>query len=196
MAEMQTGKWSLKRFLRLTDRSTAELPLPALFLLGVAVALVHVSFDYSLGLPGHHGLELLTALVFARLVSSQPLAAAMVAAGAASGDVAFAGHLLHSLKSVPLYFLSGLLVDGAWRLLGERCRTLPLAALVGAAAYMAKPLGMLAVAGIAGMTFGFMRHGAAYPIITHAAFGAVGAICGALLARAWRSGQQKAHDSH
>lgn len=191
MAESQTGKWSLKRLLKHTGLESAELPLPALFLLGVAVALVHVSFDYSLGMPGHHGLEFLTAVVFARLVSTQPLAAAMVAAGAASGDVAFAGHMLHSLKAVPLYFLTGLLVDGAWRILGDRCRALPLAALVGAAAYMAKPLSMLAVAGISGMVFGFMRHGAAFPLVTHAAFGAIGAICGALLARAWMGKHKK-----
>jgi hypothetical protein len=191
MAELQTGKWSLKRFSRLTGLESRELSLPALFLLGVAVAVVHRYFDFNLGLPGHHGLELLTALMFARLASDRPWVAVVVVAGTAGANLGLSPHILHSFKNVPLYFLIALMIDGAWRVLGERCRALPVAAAVGAVAFVAKPVLLLGAAALIGTSFGFMRHGAVFPIITYISFGTIGAICGALLARAWRGGQQK-----
>jgi hypothetical protein len=191
MAEMQTGKWSLKRFSRLTDRKTAELSPPALFLLGVAVAVVHHYFDFNLGLPGHHGLELFTALMFARLTSDRPWVAVVVVAGTAGAALGLTPHILHGLKNAPLYFLIALIVDGAWRVLGERCRALPVAAAVGGVAFVLKPLLLLMTAALIDTSFGFMRHGTLFPIVTYISFGAIGSICGALLARAWRRGQQK-----
>ena len=198
MAELQTGKWSLKRFSRLTGLESRELSLPALFLLGVAVAVVHHYFDFNLGLPGHHGLELLTALMFARLASDRPWVAVVVVAGTAGASLGLSPHILHSLKNVPLYFLIALIIDGAWRVLGERCHALPVAAAVGTVAFVVKPLILLGTAALIGTSFGFMRHGALFPIITYISFGAIGAICGALLSRVWRGGhgQQNAHDSN
>lgn len=185
MAETQTGKWFPKRQSSLTGRESAELSVPVLLLLGVAVAAVHRFFDFGLGLPGHHGLELLTALMFARLASDRPWAAVFVAAGAAGGDLGLSAHLLHSLKNAPLYFLTGLIVDGGFLLLGRYSRLLPVAALLGGVAFLVKPLAMLGIAGIGDVVFGFMRHGVVFPLITHASFGVVGAVVGALLARAW-----------
>ena len=191
MAELQTGKWSLKRFLRHTDRKAAELPLPAMFLLGVTVAVVHRYFDFNLGLPGHHGLELLTAVMFARLTSDRPWVAVLVVTGTACGTVGLSPHILHSFKNVPLYYLIGLAIDGGYYLLGRRCRLLPVAAALGAGAFLLKPLVLFGVAAVLDTSFGFMRHAEWFPIVTYITFGAIGSICGALLARAWRGGQQK-----
>jgi hypothetical protein len=62
----------------------------------VIVALLHRTLDFSLGLPGHHGLEWMTVLLFARLLSPGRWACLMVAAGAAGGDLVLAADLMHT----------------------------------------------------------------------------------------------------
>lgn len=185
MAQMQTGKWSLKRLSRLTAPESRELSLPALFLLGVAVAVVHRYFDFNLGLPGHHGLELLTAVMFARLTSDRPWVAVMVITGAAAGEVGLSPHILHAFKNVPLYYLIGVVIDGGYMLLGRRCRFLAVAAALGAGAFVLKPLILYGIAAVSSLSFGFMRQAGWFPIVTYISFGGIGSICGALLARAW-----------
>lgn len=192
MAQTQTGKWSLKRLSRLTVPESRELSLPALFLLGMAVAVVHRYFDFNLGLPGHHGLELLTAVMFARLTSDRPWVAVMVITGTAVGEVGLSPHILNAFKNVPLYYLIGVVIDGGYYLLGRRARFLPVAAALGAGAFVLKPLCLYGVAAVSSLTFGFMRHADWFPVVTYLCFGGIGSICGALLARAWRGGQQKA----
>jgi len=191
MAQMQTGKWSLKRLSRLTGLESRELSPAALFLLGVAVAVVHRYFDFNLGLPGHHGLELLTAVMFARLTSERPWVAVIVITGTAAGTVGLSPHIVHAFKNVPLYYLIGGVIDGGYYLLGRRCRLLPVAAALGAAAFLTKPLILLGIAALVDTSFGFMRHVAWFPIVTYISFGAIGSIAGALLARDWRGRQEK-----
>ncbi|MGH8629407.1 MAG: hypothetical protein ACREU7_01405 [Burkholderiales bacterium] len=185
MAETLAGKWSTKRLSRLAGLDVAELSVWVLLLLGFLVAVLHSKLDYSLGLPGHHGLELMTALMFARLVSRERWACLIVATGTVGGDLVPASDLMHNLKHVPLYFLVGGLVDLLYRLLGERCHKPAYAALIGGAVHMTKPLIMTSIALATGAAFGVPRHGPIFPILTHFAFGAIGAVCGALLARAY-----------
>lgn len=185
MTELQTGKWSTRSPSRHSGLEGELRGTAALLLLGFAVALLHSRLNYSLGLPGHHGLELYTALLFARLVTKRSWAAVTVATGLVVGDLSLAADFLHNLKHVPLYFLAGAIVDFAFMRLGPRCRFIPVAACIGALAHVSKPLIMTAVALATGAAFGFERHGPWLPIITHMAFGAIGAICGAILARAW-----------
>jgi hypothetical protein len=185
LTELQTGRWSTRSPSKPSDLERELRATAALLLLGAAIALLHSRLNYSLGLPGHHGLELYTALLFARLVTQRPWAAVTVATGLVAGDLAFAADFLHNLKHVPLYFLAGAIVDLSYRRFGARCRTIPFAACIGAVAHVSKTLIMTAVALAAGAAFGFQRHGPWFPVMTHAAFGAIGAICGAILARAW-----------
>lgn len=185
MAETLTGRSSTKRLLRLTGLDAAELPVWALLLLGLLISVLHSKLDYSLGLPGHHGLELMTALMFARLVARERWACLVVATGTVGGDLVLASDFMHNLKHVPLYFLAGGLVDLLYRFFGNGSRRLACAALIGGAAHITKPLMMTAIALASGAAFEFSRHGPIFPMVTHFAFGAIGAICGALLARAY-----------
>lgn len=185
MAETQTGKSSIKKLLNLSDRESAEFPVAALPLLGLAVALLHSKLSYSLGLPGHHGLELMTALIFARLTSSRHWAGIILITGTIGGDLALANDFLHSLKHAPFYLLTGFLVDVLYMAFGSQSRRLLSAAAIGAAAHVSKPLILIILAAFIDIKFGFFRHGVVFPLVTHSAFAAVGAICGALLARAW-----------
>lgn len=196
MAQTQTGKWSLKRLSRHTGLESRELSPAALVLLGVAVAVVHRFFDFGLGLPGHHGLELLTAVMFARLSSDRPWVAVLVITGTAAGTVGLSPHLMHAVKNVPLYYLIGVAIDGGYYLLGRRARLLPVAAMLGAAAFVTKPLLLFGLVAVAEASFGFMRHAAWFPLVTYLTFGALGSIAGALLARAWGGGQRKVHENN
>ena len=185
MALMQTGWFSTKSRSKLSGLDVPALPVWALVGLGFVVALLHTTFDYALGLPGHHGFELMTALLFARLVSPQRWACLLVASGTVSGDLLLAADLMHNLKHIPLYFLAGGAIDLLYRILGDRCRQLGSAALVGGMVHVTKPMLTLLVAALADTTFGFMRFGNIFPLVTHFSFGAIGAICGALLARTY-----------
>lgn len=184
MALTRIGRLSARKLSKLSGLDDRTLSVWALLLLGFAVSLLHTTLNYSLGLPGHHGLELMSAMLFARLIARERWAASVLALGTVGGDLVLATDLLHNLKHVPVYFLAGGLVDGSHRLLGERLRLLPIAALVGGTVHLTKPIVMLGAAAATGASFGFMRHGDLFPLVTHFSFGAVGAICGALLARA------------
>jgi len=184
MALTHIGRSSARKLSKLSGLDDRTLSVWALLLLGFAVSLLHTTLNYSLGLPGHHGLELMTAMLFARLVARKRWAASILALGTVGGDLVLAADFMHNLKHVPLYLLAGGLVDGSHALLRDRLRLLPFAGLVGGAVHLTKPVLMLAIAAITGAGFGFMRHGDLFPLVTHFAFGAIGAICGALLARA------------
>ena len=195
MAETQTGKFSIKKQLKLSDRESAEFPVAALPLLGLVVALLHSKLGYSLGLPGHHGLELMTALLFARLTSTQRWAGIILITGTIGGDLVLANDFLHNLKHAPLYFLSGFLVDVLYMVFGSQSRRLLIAAVIGALAHVSKPIVLFTLASFIDIKFGFFRHGMVFPLLTYPAFAIVGAICGALLARAWQNKTTAGHNS-
>jgi hypothetical protein len=160
-----------------------ELSPAALILIGVIAAVLHAKLRLGLGLPGHHGLEWMTALLFARCASGRDWAALIVGVGAAAGATALAADAGHLAKAVSVYLLTAGFVDLLYRAAPARTRGVALAALIGALVFAAKPAVQLLFAWIAGVEFGFMRHAPMFPILTHAAFGLVGGACGAILAR-------------
>src|SRR5690606_11684635 len=106
-------------------------------------------------------------------------------AGTIGTHLALTHDIVHGLKHVPTYALTAILVDVALGMPGARRRGWWAAALAGGAAHVAKPLFFLGIAFVTDMTFGFMRHGTIFPLVTHFSFCAVGAVCGAVLARGW-----------
>ncbi len=151
---------------------------------GLAAALLHEAFRWPLRLPGHHGLEWLAILMAARLSSQRPGAALAVACGAAAGALGLAGEP-QSLRAAT-YLLQGVVLDGLFLLLGPRGALLIAAPLLGALVHALSPLlkNLVALPGLA--DFGSLSQGLAYPLATHAGFGAIGACCGALAVRALR----------
>lgn len=162
---------------------SAELSAAALILIGVVAAVLHAKLRLGLGLPGHHGLEWMTALLFARCASGRAWACLIVGIGAATAQVALTVEPGHLPKAVSVYLLTAALVDVLYRATPVRLRGVAAAALIAALVYGAKPAVQLAIAAIAGIEPGFMRHGTWFPILTHVAFGLVGGACGAILAR-------------
>src|SRR5690606_31495266 len=114
MSGMVAGPSWTSRLSSLTGLDRGELPLWALPLTGAAAGLLHHAVDLSdtsLNLPGHHGLELMTALAFARMASTRRWAALCAVAGTIGTHLALTHDIVHGLKHVPTYALTAILVD-------------------------------------------------------------------------------------
>ena len=155
-----------------------------LLLLGASVVVLEESFRFSLGLPGHHGLEAMALLAFARLSCGYRWSASIAAAAAATTAVAIGAG--HGVLMPVLYLLPGLALDvgamlvPAWR---RGVLWLPLFAAVG---HASKPVVKWLALQATGMQFGSLANGLAWPLSTHLAFGFSGALVATLAWRQWR----------
>jgi hypothetical protein len=151
--------------------------------LGLLAVTLRASVNLPLKLPGHHGLEWMAILMFARVMSDAPRAATVVAGSAAA------------LSWLPVwgfhaggmewgFLLSGLVVDGGWRVL--RTQATVALALLAAAAHGIKPLFKYAVVLATGAQFGSLEAGFAYPLVCHLLYGVVGGAVGVVAGKALR----------
>ncbi len=148
---------------------------------GALLAGLHEAFDLSLGMPGHFGVVFMAVLVFARAGSPLAGAAVLTTAGYLAGGMAFAGLGLREVVNLPGYLLCALALDALWCLSPALIRRPARAALAGAFAFTLKPLLLAGLGVVLAFDIGVMRHGIAFPVLTHAVFGAAGALIGALL---------------
>ena len=153
-------------------------------------AVLHEVFRWPLKMPGHHGLEWLATLMAARLLSARPTAALAVALGAAAATMAVAGGHEPGLRPV-IYLIQGLALDGLWLLLRGGVPAWWLAALMGATVHALSPLFKLLLLAGGLAQGGVVSAGAAFPVVTHCAFGALGAAAGALAVQAWRQTRRR-----
>jgi hypothetical protein len=177
------GAASTARSSSATSPLVVELALLAAA--GLAAALLHEAFRWPLKLPGHHGLEWLAILMAARLLSQRPGAALAVAGGAALGALGLMGTEPNAQRA-GIYLVQGLVLDGLFLLLRGGVAPFLLAPLLGATVHALSPLVKNALLLPGAATLGSLSQGLAWPLATHAAFGAVGALCGALAVRALR----------
>jgi hypothetical protein len=164
-----------------SDLSLGRLSL--LLGLGAGMVLLSETFRFSLGLPGHHGLETMALLATARLSTNYRWAATITAISAAVTAAAVgAGH--GGLVPI-LFLLPGLVVDlgvlliPAWR---KSLVWLPLLAGMG---HATKPLMKWMVLQDGTATLGSMAHGLPYPLVTHLLFGFTGALVATVAWRSW-----------
>ena len=166
---------------------SSELTLGLLMLLlvfGAGIVALGEMFRYSLGLPGHHGLETMALLAAARLCTNYRWAATIAAASAATTAVAVgAGHG----GLVPVFFLlPGIVIDvgvmlvPAWR---TSLLWLPMFAGLG---HATKPLLKWVALGGTTPHLGSMSNGLPYPLMTHLLFGFTGAFAATLLWQRWQ----------
>lgn len=148
---------------------------------GALAAALHQSLRVPLHLPGHHGIEWLAILMLARLSSRTPAAGIWVGIGAAGTLLALGGAVGIDGRSVQMLtcLLQGALLDALY----AACLMLPLrwlwVAAIGAAVHALAPLLKNALAGVGtSADFGALANGIGYPLLTHALFGAAGALAG------------------
>lgn len=161
------------------------LELLILLSVGVLAAVLHKTFRIPLHMPGYHGMEWFALLLLARLMSDRVGAGMLVALGAASTALVYAGGIGLDGKSAQIltYLLQGFIVDA---LIFRARAFLPYCmwvAAVGAIAHMLSPLtrNLISSFSAGSIEFGSLVHGLGYPLATHGLFGATGATAGLLL---------------
>ena len=168
-----------------SDRSRISFDsIAGLVLIGLLLSFVQATWRWPLGIPGHHGLEWMLALVFARMQARHPYAALIAAGSAAVGHVGFDQFLplAHDFKTPLLYLLSGAMLDLLYRALPSKLPAIVAGGLLGGIAFLCKPAVMLGVQTFLAIPQGMFRNGLAYPFLTHFIFGLAGGVGGALLA--------------
>ena len=185
MHTTNTRFWKKKSLSQYVLDSDGSLSLFVLFSLGIMAAFLHQHLRMGLDIPGHHGLEWMTLLVFGRMQSRYRWAALVVAGGAASTYMLQTTYmpLAHSFKPALIYLLNGVCVDVLFSLSSGKLPLLFKGMLLGGVSYMAKPVVLIPLAILFDMNFGsFNKYGFMYPVLTHFLFGSTGAVAGIGLA--------------
>ena len=181
-----TGNLSRERKSGVIDapRELTRGQLVLLLTLGAAIVALGEIFRFSLGLPGHHGLEAMALLAAARLSTDYRWAATIAAmSAAATATVLTAGHggLVPLLYLVPGIFIGfGVALRPNWR---SSLLWLPMWAALG---HANKPVIKWLILQGSSANLGPKAYGLAYPFFTHLAFGFTGALVTVLLWRTWR----------
>ena len=176
-------KPSLKQYVLEDDGSLTGF---ALFTLGIMAALLHQHLRVGLNMPGHHGLEWLTLLLFGRMQSRYLWAGLLIAGGAATSYLlqALSGPLAHSSTAALFYLLNGAVVDVLYRRVPTNLPVIFKGMILGGVSFMAKPLVLIPVVILFDVASGSIdKHGYYFPVLTHFKFGSIGAITGILLAQ-------------
>lgn len=167
-----------------TGYALSRSGLVLLLALGVGIVVLGEVFRFSLGLPGHHGLETMALLATARLSTNYRWAATIAALSAAATAAAIgAGH--GGLVPV-LYLVPGLVIDLGVALRPTWRRSLLWLPVFAALGHASKPVIKWIVLQGSSANFGSMAHGLPYPFVTHLMFGFTGALVATLLWRGWR----------
>ena len=147
---------------------------------GALAVVLHRTFDMSLGLPGHHGMEWMALMILGRASSRFRGAGTLTSIGA---SLASTMPLLHSDNPYTwlFYMLPGPVMDLAFRYLPGLTNKVWFLVLLGGLAHATKPVGQLIINLITGWPFGSFRNGFLYPFATHLLFGMIGGLVGALI---------------
>ena len=147
---------------------------------GALAVVLHRTFDMSLGLPGHHGMEWIALMVMGRASSHYRGAGTLTSLGASlSSTLPF----LHGENPYTwlFYLFPGLVMDLAFRYFPSLSSKVWFLVLLGGLAHATKPVGQLLMNLLTGWPFGSFRYGVLYPFATHLLFGMFGGLVGALI---------------
>ena len=187
--QVADGAWQPKSSLNSIDwASSEEWPRITLLLFaGVAATVLHARLHLPLKLPGHHGLEWMAILLFARCTSSYRWAAVLVAVGAASSSaIPVWGFKEPGYSYALVYLVQGVVLDLLY-VTGIRLRHWTLAlALFGSLAYVTKPFVHWLLLQTVGGHYGSVMSDLWFPVASHLLFGFTGGLAGVLLWKAAR----------
>ncbi|WP_439503905.1 hypothetical protein [Methylophaga sp.] len=160
-----------------------------IFIAGAMAMLMHETFRFGLDLPGRQGLTLMAILIFVRLVSPYHYSATW----AGSGGLVAALVIRDNPAAAIIVLSQGIVLDLAFKQLSVSNITLWLLPLAAGLAHMLKPLFKMGFLTWAGVETDSLRHGLAYPFMTHFIFGAVGGLIGFLAWRTLKTSQKNNH---
>ena len=161
---------------------------------GVMAVVLHRTFDTSLGLPGHHGIEWMALMILGRASSRFRGAGTLTSIGASFASTL---PMLHGENPYTwlFYLLPGPVMDLAFRYLPRFANKVWFLVLLGGFAHATKPVGQLTINLVMGFPFGSFRYGVVYPFVSHLFFGMIGGLLGALILLGIQSYSQKPSQS-
>lgn len=177
------GTFSLKTASKAFPTEWALTWWEALLLIGSgALAVVfHRSFDLSLGLPGHHGIEWMALLIMGRSLSRFRGAGSLASLGAAGMSMLPGWGAANDPFIWLIYLLPGPLMDLAFRYLPRYADKLWFLMILGGLAHATKPVVRLIITVLSGWSYGSFRYGVVYPIYSHILYGLIGGLLGAIV---------------
>lgn len=185
MKNTDTKFWKKTALNPYVHEADGNLTLLALFLLGVLVAMLHLHLRIrGLNIPGHHGLELMTILLFGRMQSSHRWAAVLIASGAATTFMLHASYLPlgNTIKPAVFYILNAAILDCLFNITPRKLPDIFKGVLFGGLSFIIKPIIYIPIAIYLEVSFGSIsKHGYFVPVLTHFTFGTIGAMCGITL---------------
>lgn len=191
---INTRFWKKQSLSQYVHNEDGSLTLFALFTLGVISAVIHQHLKMGLNLPGHHGLEWMTVLLFGRMQSRHRWAALMIASGAASSYMTQTAFfpLAHAFTPALVYLINGICLDVLYTVTPRKFPVYLKGPVLGGISFVMKPVLLVPIVMTLDLSVGsFDKHGYIFPIYTHFAFGTIGGICGILLAEMARNGKSK-----
>jgi hypothetical protein len=178
--------WKKTASSQYVHETDGNLTLLALFVLGIIAALLHMHLRLrGLNIPGHHGLELMTILLFGRMQSQYRWAAVMIAIGAATTFLLHAISMPYgqTIKPAIFFMLNAFILDCLFNITSKKLPIIIKGMLLGGISFIIKPVIYIPIAIYLEVSFGSIsKHGFFIPVLTHFTFGTIGAICGISLA--------------
>ncbi|MCL4560451.1 MAG: hypothetical protein M1281_07550 [Chloroflexi bacterium] len=177
------GEFSQKKSLSSFRSKALESWWEVLLLAGLgalAVAL-HQFLRLPLHLPGRHGIEWMALLLIGRGLSRSRYSGSIVSIGAAVTSALPIWAPLNDPFTWLTYLLPGLVVDLAFARLPRWAGSLPFLVVLGAVANTLQPLVQAVLSLAAGIHFGALGSGLAYPVATHLLSGFLGGLLGGLI---------------
>jgi hypothetical protein len=190
-----SGWWSQGLVLRRSPSSVRSevIDIARLVVFGALAVALHAATRRRLELgPGHQGLTWIALLMIGRLTSNRRWAGATAALGAAGATLLPIWALGDPFLWVE-YLTAGTVVDvsyGTFSIWRDKSWVL---AVLGGLAHATKPLLRFGIIGFSGWHYESLIAGLPYPLTTHFAFGALGALFGTALIRATRYGRSQNH---
>jgi len=162
-----------------TDRSVTVLEMILLVLLGVFAITLRMKLRIPVGIPGHHGLEVMALLMAGRYISRISVASSISALAAAL----FMFFPFMGIKDpfLPaIYIIMGISLDLIYYAFKDYKKYLALFALMGGIAYMMIPVCRMLITAFTGYPYNsLIKGGFFYPMAMHFLFGMAGALFGA-----------------
>lgn len=195
MNDINTKFWQKTALNQYVHEANGNLTLFALFLLGILAAMLHLHLRLrGLNIPGHHGLELMTILLFGRMQSQHRWASFIIASGAASSFLLHANYmpLGQTIKPAVFFLMNAFILDCLFNITPEKLPDIIKGMLFGGLSFIIKPVIYIPIAIYMEVSFGSIsKHGFFIPVLTHFTFGTIGAICGITLANLMTHKQNK-----
>lgn len=160
---------------------TDTLQILLLLLAGFAATWLHYRLRVPLRMPGRHGLEFMLIVMGARYLSNMRLASTFTVTG--SIVAALVPGFGFTDPILPYVYVGmGLLIDFAWYRWHKILVWVPVAAMLGGIVYSLIPISRIVFFSLSGYMYGTFSAGYIVPILTHIAFGFIGALAGVGLA--------------